>query len=45
MKVKIPLVLPKKCIKRERPKETKPLIKDEEKYYPNREQSENKNNR
>ena len=45
MKVKIPLVLPKKCIKRERLKETKPLIKDKEKHYSNREQSENKNKR
>ena len=45
MKVKIPLVLPKKCIKRERLKQTKPLINDEEKHYSNREQSENKNNR
>ena len=45
MKIKIPLVLPKKCIKTKGLKETKPLIKDKEKHYSNREQSENENNR
>ena len=45
MKAKIAVVLPKKCKKGERLKETKPLIKDQEKHYSTRERSENKNNR